>query len=220
MSLILFFRLSLLLLEIMACAAAFVAMPRLKNSFWKWMPFYLLAIVMWELLGYYLADVPALKKYNPMMYNYFISPIMIVFPNWLLYKNVQLYNKAKANWVLYGIGVYLVCLLIDWLLIPESSLWVTTFSYCVGIVILLFSILLFFYFYINSDDIIFFKKDTIFWICLGLFLYYVAALPFEGLRNTLLKHPSLFLIGWYIDMGLNCLMYCSFIIAFVWAKQR
>ena len=74
-----FFRITLMLLEITACIAAFAAMPKMKNSFWKWMPFYLLAIVVGELVGYYLADVPALKKYNPMMYNYLISPEMINF---------------------------------------------------------------------------------------------------------------------------------------------
>lgn len=220
MALISFFRIALMTLEITACAASFAAMPVLKKNYWKWMPFYLLAIVVGELLGYYLAYTPVLNAYNPMLFNYLLCPLQVIFLNWLLSKNIADYDKVKSSWVLYGILLYILCWLADCFLIPDTSLWVSTFSFSVGMLLILFSIIVFFYCYINSNDIVFFKTDRIFWICLGLFLYYVAALPFEGLRNTLLKQPQLFMICWYIDMGLACMMYLLFTISFIWAKRR
>jgi hypothetical protein len=220
MSLISLFRIAVFHLEITACIAGFISIKGEKNSFWKWLPFYLLIIVTGEALGYYLAFVPSLNKYNPILFNFILLPFQIIFFHWLLYKNILLYNKVKANWVIYGMLLYCMCLIIDWFFIPETSLWVSTFSFSVGMLLLLLAVLLFFYYYINSNDIIFFKRDRIFWICLGLFIYYIATLPFEGLRNTLLKQPRLFMLYWYIDMGLACIMYISFIISFIWAKPR
>ena len=209
-----------MLLEILSCIAGFIAMPSLKNSFWRWFPFYLIVLVVGELLGHYLAFVPGLNKYNPMLFNFILCPLQIIFFNWLLYKNVDKYNKKKAAWVLYGIVIYSICLVIDWIFIPDTSLWVSTFSYSVGMLTILFAIMVFFYYYINSEDIIVFKKDMAFWVCLGLFLYYVATLPFEGLRNTLHQQPPLFMQLWYIYMLLACFTYVSFIISFVWARPR
>jgi hypothetical protein len=220
MALISFFRIAVFLLEIMACIAGFVTIRREKSSFWRWLPFYLLLIVIGEALGYYLAFVPSLNKYNPMLFNYILCPLQIIFCFWLLYKNIWLYNKIKAIWVLYGIGFYVLAWIVDCFFIPDTLMWVSTSSFSLGMLLILSSILIFFYYYIKSDDVIFFWRDRIFWICLGLFLYYVAAVPFEGLRNTLLKQPHLFMLCWYIDMGLACIMYILFIISFIWAKPK
>ncbi len=220
MVLISFFKITLLLLEITSCTAGFAKMHKLKNSFWKWLPFYLLVIVLGELVGYYLAFSPNLCKYNLTLFNYILNPLQIIFFSWFLYKNVSLYNKLKARWILVGMASYVICWIVDCLFIPDTTLWVSTFSVSIGMLIILLSILLFFYFYVKSEDVFFFKQDSIFWICLGLFLYYVVALPFDGLRNTLLKQPDLFMLCWYINMGLACIMYILFIISFLWTKPK
>ena len=215
-----FFRFAVILLEVAACFAGFATLQEVKNSFWKWLPVYLLVIVSGEFLGVYLASVPRLNSYNPKLFNCLLCPFQIIFFKWLLYKNLSVYSRRKANWILYCIILYIACFVVDICLLPKDDFWVMTFSFSVGALLLLFSILLFFYEYIQNNVVLVFKTDRIFWICLGLFFYYVVALPFEGLRNTLLKQPDLYMACWYADMSLACLMYLSFIISFVWAKPR
>src|SRR5882672_10378340 len=101
MTAVTFFRITLLLLEVAACIAGFATLPGARNSFWKWLPVYLLVIVLGEFLGYYLAYVPALNAYNPMLFNYLLCPLQIIFFNWLLYKNLSAYNRPKAKWIKY-----------------------------------------------------------------------------------------------------------------------
>lgn len=215
-----FFRIAVIALEAVACIAGFATFRDAKNTYWKWLPVCLLVIVAGELVGAYLAAVPRLNPYNPQLFNCLLCPFQIIFFTWLLYKNLSEYSRHKANWILYGIILYIACFVVDICLLPKDDYWVLTFSFSIGAVVLLFSILLFFYEYIQADGVMVFKTDRIFWICLGLFFYYVVALPFEGLRNTLLKQPDLFMVCWYADMSLACLMYLSFIISFVWARPR
>lgn len=220
MTAVTFFRIAVFALEVLACIAGFATSRDVKNSFWKWLPIYLLVIVLGELAGFYLAYVPELNVYNPKLFNCVLCPLQIIFFTWLLYKNLAGYNRHKAKWILCCMMVYIACFAADLYFMPKDNFWVCTFSFSVGMLLLLLSILLFFYEYIKSNAVIDFKTDRIFWICLGLFFYYVVALPFEGLRNTLLKQPGLFMAWWYLDMSLACLMYLSFTISFVWAKPR
>ncbi len=215
-----FFRVLLSILEVAACVTGFIVMPKLKNTFWKYLPYYLLFIVVGEVLGYYWGSIEALNKFVVLLFNYIISPAQILFFNWLLYKNISLYNSQKARWVLYGAGLYVLSFIFDCLLMPRDFMWVDTFSYCVGMVTLLFALLLFFHFFINSNDIIFYKTSMAFWVCVGMFFYFVATLPFEGLRNTLLKVPGLFIYCWYGYMCLASVMYLLFIISFIWTKPK
>jgi hypothetical protein len=220
MSIFIILKSTLFLLEVAACITAFVTIPRNTGSFWKWMPFFLLLVVVGELVGHYLAYVKDLNKYNPILFNYFISPVQIIFTSWLIFKNTALYNPQRARWTLYAIAIYAVCWVIDCSIIPETSLWAYTFSNSVGATVILFALVLFYFYYINSEDIIVFKRARIFWVSAGIFLYYIATLPFEGLRNILLEQPSVFLICWYIYMGLACTMYLLFIIGFICAKKK
>ncbi len=207
-------------LEVAACITAFVTIPIKTVSFWKWMPFFLLLVVVGESVGHYLAETRGLEQYNPMLFNYFLSPVQNIFIAWLIFKNTALYNAKRSKWILYAISVYAICWVIDCSISPETPLLAYTFSNSVGAAVTLFSLVLFFFYYINSEDIIFFKRARIFWVSSGIFFYYIATLPFEGLRNILLEHTDIFLICWYINVGLASTMYLLFIIGFICAKRN
>jgi hypothetical protein len=220
MNIFIILKATLMLLEIVACITAFVTIPRNTGSFWKWMPFFLLLVVVGELVGHYLAYVPKLREYNPILFNYFLYPVQIIFTSWLIFKNTALYHPKRARWILYAIAVYIICWVIDFIVIPDPSSEAYTSSNSVGATVILFALALFYFYYINSEDIIVFKRARIFWVSAGIFLYYIATLPFEGLRNILLEQPKVFLIWWYIYMGLACTMYLLFIIGFICAKKK
>jgi hypothetical protein len=207
-------------LEVAACITAFVTIPRNTGSFWKWMPFFLLLIVVGESVGYYLAYTPGLEQYNPMLFNYFLYPMQIIFTSWLIFKNTALYHPKRARWILYAIAVYIICWVVDFIVIPDPSSEAYTSSNSVGAAVILFGLVLFYFYYINSEDIIFFKRSRTFWVSAGFFLYYITTLPFEGLRDILQEQEDLFLIWWSIYMGLACTMYLLFIIGFICAKKK
>ena len=87
-----------------------------------------------------------------------------------------------------------------------------------------FVIVLMLIFFINfskSDAILKYQSSMMFWVCIGLMIFYVGTLPFYGLRTTLYhldKH--FFYVYWNIQFVLNYLMYTLFAVAFIWGKPN
>jgi hypothetical protein len=60
-----------------------------------------------------------------------------------------------------------------------------------------------------------------FWVCLGLMLFYIGTIPFFAFRKVLyVEHRDFFYVYWYIQFGLNYLMYLLFILSFVWGRPK
>ncbi len=61
----------------------------------------------------------------------------------------------------------------------------------------------------------------LFWVSLGLLLYYLGTFPYYGLRNTFVKDfHDVFVTYTYIEYFLNSLMYLMFTISFIWGNPN
>jgi hypothetical protein len=207
------------ILELSACVAGFIYWNKIKQSYWRWFPVYLGVIILTELTGEYLLNVKHDLKLNIAIYSYFGIPIQFFFFYWIFYQ--QFKGTAKSKWPLVSAVIYFICLVADLLYISKIRLFFESFSYIIGCIFLLILILLYFTRFIKSDEIIKYKSCLMFWVCTGLMFFYIGSLPFYAFRTDLYReHRSFFYIYWYIQFGLNYLMYLLFIVSFIWGKVK
>jgi hypothetical protein len=212
-------RLILIITELMACISGFVHWKKIKHTHWKFFPIYLGLIVAIELVGKYL-NSQQLYSANLALYNYFGIPLEMLFFIWLFYKSFA--HTPLQRLPLIAAGLYFVGWLADMFLIPKGSyIWIGSFSYTLGIVMLLVLILTSLYKFATSNEIVFIKTNMMFWVCMGVFVFYSFSLPYYGMGNYLYNHYRRVyhsyseLIYW-----LNYVMYLLFTIAFIWGKPK
>ena len=86
---------------------------------------------------------------------------------------------------------------------------------------MLILILSYFFQLVTSNSILNFKNNMLFWVCLGMLLYYLGTFPYFGLRNTFATNfQDVFNTYTYIAYFLNALMYLMFTISFIWGKPN
>jgi hypothetical protein len=209
------------LLEILACLNGFLHWRKLRHSYWKWFPVYLAIIVVLELTGKFLLYGLNKPGLNTILYLFLGIPLQFLFFLWLFsmhYKMTELKNLP-----LVGAACYIVSGIIDFVYFSEGATiwWFMSFSYTIGNIFLLILIITFFARTIRSDQILYIKSNIMFWVCLGLLTFYLGTLPFFGLYNTLNQnYPKIFDIYWYIQMGLNYVMYILFTLGFIWGNPK
>lgn len=215
----LFLRLLLNCFELLACIAGFIYWKKIKTSYWKWLSVYLTVIAVTELTAEYIGYNLGNEQLNADINFFFSIPLQFIFFIWLFYK---WFKTHKANkWALAGTAIYFISLVAELFYFSDKKLWFLSFSYTTGNIVLLVLALRFFYNFINSDEILNYKYSMMFWVSLGLLFFYLGSLPFYGLWNTLaIGQPQIFNSYWIVQMGLDCMMYLFFTIAFIWGKPK
>ncbi len=215
-----FFKNTLYVMEALAAATAFIYMKKWKNTYWKWFPFYLAFIAVAEFLG---ANVPALKdifKYNYYFYQCFEIPVEFLFFFWIFY---QEFKSTKSKWMpALCIGVYMPCLLIDVFFFKNYRYAYFSFSYTIGNILLLILVLNFFIQLVNSDQVLKFRQNILFWVSVGLLVFYLGSCPYYGLYNLLVYnyYNTYYLYYTVFVTVLNCLMYFAFTLSFICGKPN
>lgn len=80
-------------------------------------------------------------------------------------------------------------------------------------------ILLYFQEILNSDKVLHVNKNLLFWISVGLLIYYVGNIPFRILRNYY-EYLTDATISTLVNIILGITMYACFIIGFVWSDKK
>lgn len=212
-------RISLYACEIVAAVAGFLNYRKISNSYWKFFPVYLLIIAAVEIITESSFNINADYEFNIGIHDFFAIPLQFFFFSWLFYQNFK--NGKFNKWPVAGGILYFVAWITDILFFRGRTLWFLSFSYTVGNIILLIQIILFFIRLVSGDMILRYSSMMMFWVCLGLFLFYLGSFPLYGMYNTLAaKLPALFNNYWKITMVLDCLMYLLFAYAFIWTKPK
>ena len=212
-------KLILNIFEVAACITGFIYWKKIRSSYWKFFPVYLAVISLSELIGKYL-NYAGFNGIKVGLYNYFVIPLEILFFIWLFYKDFERSNTRRLP--VAAACIYITCWLADMFVIAKNPLWwVQSFSYTLGILLMLTLILTLLYILATGDDILFIKTNMMFWVCLGLFVFYFCSLPFFGMGNYLFTHYGNIYIWYaYAIYVLNYIMYSLFIIAFIWGKPK
>jgi hypothetical protein len=186
----------------------------LKNSYWKWFVFYLLYIFIYEIFcRVYLSTFETEIRF-------FLSLIQIPFEFlfffWLIgYQSLQ---RKTLFWCITA--VYLLSFGIENYAFDEANYSFKSLSQSFGTLLMLILVGLEFVKQIKSDDILSFTSNKMFYINLGVILFYIGNMPFFGLYNLILDHPKIWNGYYKYFMISNCSMYLLFAASFIWGKIK
>lgn len=205
--------------ELLAAITGFAVYHKIANRHHRYFPWYLLAVFVTEIMAEYIAWELHHPALNNAIYRYWGIPFQFLFFYWLFYQSFK--GSRLTVWPLIAAVIYLIILVIDLVQLRHHALRFTIFSYCSGGILLLIVILIYFNSLMKSDQILNYSRSFMFWVSLGLLVFYLLTLPFFGLRNFLYRNcRELFTIYGYFTLILNYLMYSCFIIAFLCQKKN
>jgi len=156
---------------------------------------------------------------NLAYFNYFEIPIEFTFFI-LLFRRA--FKLTRIYWLpIVCLIVYITSWLMDVFFFGKWEFIFNSFSCTIGNLLLLILILSYFIQLVTSNAILTFRNNMLFWVSLGLLLYYLGAFPYYGLRNTIAyNYREINITYTYIMYVLNCLMYLMFTISFIWGKPN
>lgn len=200
-------------LEILAALVAFMYLPKLKNSYWKWFSFYLIFIAIQEV--FWLNKKYLLGIFDRDYFAYIGIPIQYFFFYWL-YALKSLKNKKLF---LFSIIIYAISIPLN--LFFETDDFIYSINISIGNIILLILVVLQFNQLIKSENILLFWKKKMFYINIGVLIFYVGTHPLLVFYDNFKQINPKILDSYYLYFLIaNCLMYLLFITSFIWGKQK
>lgn len=191
-----------------------IKFPLYKNTPLKVLPLILLFTLLAESLGMYIKHVygpPNAIIYN-IYYFFYFSLFMYIF--------MKVIEDAKfKKYIKIGIAVYWLFYTGDWVFTDFINSGFVI-SYIAGAAILIFCIILYYISILQSSLVLVIKNDLLFWISVGLFLFYIGYLPIKIIRTWFYKPDSFFEILLVIQFSLIIIMYLFFLTGFQWMKKR
>ena len=191
-----------------------IKFPLYKNSYLKFLPLILLLTLVAETMGMYINKVygpPNIVIFN-IYYFFYFSMFFYLF--------MKVIEEVKfKKYIKIGIGIFWVFYLRDLIFTDIFNESFTT-SYIAGAGILIFSITLYYISILQSSLVFVVKNDLLFWISVGLFLFYIGYLPIKILRSWFYNFNSFFEILQLIQFSLIIIMYLCFLMGFLWMKKR
>lgn len=206
------------ILELMATLTGFYYIGRWAHTHWRWFPWFLLFIVVTELLGKYMYYHENMRKYNYIVYRYANLPATVFFYLWLMANAFTGKNMRRLAWV--AAVLYAILWLVEEFWLPVAARKGISRSYVLGFLFILGFIIAWFYRLIRNPRVVQYKRNMQFWVNSGL-LFYIVTLPFSALRKELYsQYPDLFMIYWYTSFAFTYVMYLFFILSFKWAEPK
>lgn len=199
--------------EIIALLAACSLVAGKRHTYWRLFPLYLGAVLTAEWLGFSLKQQ---QQSSYLVYN-ILWIIQAIFFSYIFYRFHQ--SKFGKQQVLLIVGIFFTFYLSE--AANESFVGLFIFSrQFLSIMIIFFSVV--FYFSILKNDLTSAPlKFPPFWIVTGLFFFYLGSaimftIPVSLRRGILVANMSLYdvVMGFF-----NCVLYGSWIIAFLWKRQ-
>ncbi|WP_257621348.1 hypothetical protein [Chryseobacterium sp. NKUCC03_KSP] len=199
--------------EGIAALASILFYKKIKDSYYKYFSLFLILIFCCELFGKYGSEYISYSKNA--FYNYFVIPLEFIFLYWL-YAYKSLKNK-KLFWIFTAI--FLLSYIPNELFFLKNK-QIFSFNYTFGSLLLMFLVVMEYYKQINSDNILNFAKNRMFYINLGVTLFYIGTLPFWTFYFQLLEHKDLWDLYFNYFLISGIMMYLLFASSFIWGKQN
>lgn len=202
---------TILLCEIIAAITSYYLSKKTNEKIWKFFSNYLIAVAIIDAFGSYGNEIVSFVKAD--YYNYFAIPIQFVFFYWL-------YSTSLNNKTIFYISLiaYLLSFIPSELYFIDKKV-IFSFNYTFGCLILLVLIVMEFFKQINSPDILNFRDNRMFYINLGITLFYIGSLPFFTFYNLLLSYENTWNIYYFYTQFSGIAMYLLFAASFIWGKQ-
>lgn len=200
--------------ELLCALVAIFFYGEIKNTYWKWFAWYVIVIFILEAISKWgLVYYPWFRKYY---YDFFVIPFEFIFFYWLYAKKSL--QRSKIFWV--SLSLYVTSFL-PHLFYLEHTRLINSLSYTIGVLLLM--IMTFFEFnkQVKSDTILEFNVNKMFYINVGVVLFYVGTLPFFAFDQYLFENAKpIWSIYFTVFLVLVNLMYLLFAASFIWGKPK
>ncbi|CAD0005422.1 hypothetical protein BXU10_06715 [Flavobacterium sp. LM4] len=178
-----------------------------------------LVILIWfsaaiERVGYYFTAWTGILNYY--VFNFYMLVSFCAFI--LLLRSVL----SKTNYRIIGLLsliLFILSFFLNILYFKEDINQSYTYSFAIGVLLIMILSCLYLVEIFNSNKILNFKKSVFFWYILGILVFHVPFLPFMlALNWFLIKHDeSIFSLVVFI---LNVLAHSCYIIGFLWSEKK
>lgn len=178
-----------------------------------------LVILIWfsviiEKVGYYFTEWTGLLNYY--VFNFYM---LVSFPAYILLIRSLLQKINHRIIAIFSLFLFIISFFLNILYFKQDVNHSYTYSFAIGVLLILMLSCLYLVEIFNSDKILNFKKSVFFWYILGILVFHVPFLPFMLAINWFLikQDDSVFSLVLFI---LNLLAHSCFIIGFVWSEKK
>ncbi len=176
------------------------------------------SILLWytfinEFVGILIIDY--YSRFNAIIYNIYhvinFSYLLLLYRNYLTNKK---YKKITLTFCI----IYLIAFIINGFF-ENYIIEFNRFPYIIAALFLVVTIIFYFIEILNSEKVLNTKRNLLFWISVGLLLYFVGNLPFRILRNYYEDLADATVIS-LVNFTLTIVMNSCFIIGFIWSNKK
>ncbi|MTI22303.1 hypothetical protein E1176_14825 [Fulvivirga sp. RKSG066] len=203
-------------IELITAVIGSVYYKKYAHTFLKYFLWLLWLVVGVEFSMWFLKHYE-IRSQNNFIYNVLTS-VMYLYYLTLYYKEIK--TKRYRKWVLAFIITFSAAITINFIFIQKlmtTSLF-HSYTFALGGILLIAAIGLFLLETLNSEKVLYYKKYLLFWVSIGLVLYYASIIPYAISLNFLPEFR--FSETWIaIIFTINLVMYTCFSIGFVVSKK-
>jgi len=200
--------------EALSAFASLWYFKSLKNTYWKYFVWYCILIFANELFSLLVLD--HFKEYRRYFFDVYAIPVQFLFLFWLYaQKSLQM-----PRFYILSTFIYIISFVPHFFYAERYSL-INSMSYSIGCALLLVMSFFEFIQQIKSDQIIYFYYNKMFYINLGVILFYVGTMPFFAFMKQLYDYNH----DWYfsyqaVALITTVILYLSFTASFIWGKPK
>lgn len=200
-------------LEGLTALFAFIFYKKYSHTYLRFFPWLLLYVFLNEIFAGYFNS---LFGNNAHIYNVY-NIIFFMYFYFVFYTNEQ--RKSYKLWILIAAICFMVTSIVNAVYQPFGS-QPQLLSYIVGACVLLFCIILYFIEILYTPQILHIRKDLLFWVSIGLLLFYVGYIPIKVSRAFFEQKDNNFITLGIVHCILVIIMNTCFIIGFLWTKKK
>lgn len=204
-------------LELVAAITGTVFYKKYSHTFLRYFLLLLWLVVGIEFAMWALKHLNDFRFRNKFIYNVLTS-VQYIYFFMLYYKNIK--TPAYRKWVFYFLISFVVAVTINFIWIQKlmATAPFHSHTFTLGAIFLIVSIGLFFVEILNSEKVLYFQRYLMFWISVGLVLYYTTIIPYIISINFIPEFLSN--DSWsFIIFTLNLMMYGCFTVGFIVSRK-
>ncbi len=200
-------------LEGLAALFAFIFYKKYSHTYLRFFPWLLLYVFLNEIFAGYFYEVVG---NNARFYNVY-NIIFFLYFYFVFYTNEH--RKAYKRLILLAASCFVIVCIINSFtqsFVSEPQL----IAYLFGACVLLFCIILYFIEILYTPQILHIRKDLLFWVSIGLLLFYVGYIPIKVAREFFEHKGKDYITLGIVHRILVMIMNTCFIIGFLWTRKK
>ncbi|MFD2940371.1 hypothetical protein [Flavobacterium notoginsengisoli] len=209
-----FLRSYIIYLALLSGIVGLFSLPKLPGNKAKFLVLLIWFSIITEIVGYYFTQWTGLLNYY--VYNFYM---FASFSAYILLLRALLTKQNNRIASIVFLTLFIITYCLNLLYFKNDMNRSFTYSFAIGVLLVLILSCLYLIEIFNSEKILNFKKSVFFWYVLGILVFHVPFTPFMLAINWFLikQDESIFSLVLFI---LNFLAHSCFIIGFIWSEKK